>query len=489
MDKVVETWNAAHPDIQVTVQQAGRRRRRGHQAPHRRQGGQPAGPGPGRVPGAAHAGGQQRRGRHRGRRRPGQGRVRRRRLEPGDPRHRRGLRHPAGQRPDDALLPQRPVREVRHRRSPTTWDEYAAAAREVRKKDAQDLPGHVLQQATRARSPGWRSRPAASGGRSSASTWKVNIADEPDHPEGRRLLGRAGQGGRRSTTSRLHPRVEQGAQRRQAARLAVRRLGARRAAGNAPSAGANGRSHRCRSGRPASGTTRHSGVVRPPRSRRSPPAQRPPPSSRPGSTPTQAALAMLVKEGAHLPRLGQAGRPALTEAPEYFSNQPDFWRRAADIARPPRRIHLRPRRQRHLQRVQGRLRQGAPEQVGLLRGGQDHAGRPRSPTCEDRHSSSRPTDASPHRRGARTRGTGAGARTSFLAPAVVLFALFMALPIGYTVYLSLRTHEGLRARARQGRTEGGLRRPGELRRRARRRRAVGRVGCACSATGRWSWSR
>lgn len=43
----------------------------------------------------------------------------------------------------------------------------------------------------------------------------------------------------------------------------------------------------------------------------------------------------------------------------------------------------------------------------------------------------------PHRRGARTRGAGA-APYVFLAPAVVLFVLFMALPIGYTVYLSLR---------------------------------------------------
>ena len=148
------------------------------QVPHRGQGRQRAGPGPGRVPDAAVARQQRRGRRHHGEVDAGQGRVRDGHLGPGHPRHRRRLRRPAGQRPDDALLPHRPVQEVRPRRCPKTWDEYAAAARDgAGRRTRSSYLGTFSSQRPRLVRRARASRPAPSGGRSTARRWKVGIND------------------------------------------------------------------------------------------------------------------------------------------------------------------------------------------------------------------------------------------------------------------------------------------------------------------------
>jgi multiple sugar transport system substrate-binding protein len=91
---------------------------------------------------------------------------------------------------------------------PKTWQEYGDAARALRKKDPKAHLGTFSS-----KDPG-----AFTG-----------LAQQAGAQEGRRLLGRSGEGGRHRRHAVLHPRVEQGAQRRQAADLAVRRVGAGRA--------------------------------------------------------------------------------------------------------------------------------------------------------------------------------------------------------------------------------------------------------------------
>ena len=91
----------------------GRRRRGAHQAADRRQGRQPAGPRASRVPGAADARVEQLPGRHLKVRRQPEERLPGRQLEPGDARQQRAVRAATGRRPDGAVLPRRPVQEVR----------------------------------------------------------------------------------------------------------------------------------------------------------------------------------------------------------------------------------------------------------------------------------------------------------------------------------------------------------------------------------------
>ena len=169
---------------------------------------------------------------------------------------------------------------------PKTWDEYADSRPHRAREGPQGATWAPSPARTPAGSPGWPSRPARSGGRSAATSWKVNVDDDA-HQEGRRLLGRPGEGGRHRRPAVLHPRVEQGAQRRQAADLAVAPSGRRACCpATRPRPRASGPSPRCRSGTPAR-TSAASGAA--PRSR-SPPRRRtrpPPPSSPPGSTPTR----------------------------------------------------------------------------------------------------------------------------------------------------------------------------------------------------------
>src|SRR5690606_16154413 len=113
------------------------------------------------------------------------------------------------------------------------------------------------------------------------------------------------------------------------------------------------------------------------------------------------------------------------------------------------RLHLRPERQRRLRRLQERLRQGRAGEVLLRRGaelrarghGRRHA-EVRVPARAMNTTAPRKPDGG-RAPGRQRREHGGAHRASaapylFLAPAVVLFTLFTAVPIGYTVYLSLR---------------------------------------------------
>ena len=158
--------------------------------------------------------------------------------------------HPAGQRPDDALLPRRPVRQVRHRGAQDLGRVRRGGPHRAQ-EGPQGLPRHVLQQG-----PRLVRRPRPAGGR-------PVVVDQRRRLEGDRQ--RRAPPRRSPTTGAawssegviddmplLHPRVEQGAQRRHAARPGRPRSGRPACCrGNAPKAKGKWASRRCRSGPPA----------------------------------------------------------------------------------------------------------------------------------------------------------------------------------------------------------------------------------------------
>ena len=162
MDKVVAIWNKAHPDIQVRCRSR-RAATRSHQAAHRRQGRQPAGPRPGRVPGAADARLQQLPGRHLASTTAAKSDFPAGIWNQVTLGTRRGLRDPAGRRADGAVLPRRPVHQVR----PDRADHLGAVRRGRREAARQKRPACTWARSpasTRASSPAWPSRRARSGG-------------------------------------------------------------------------------------------------------------------------------------------------------------------------------------------------------------------------------------------------------------------------------------------------------------------------------------
>ena len=70
----------------------------------------------------------------------------------------------------------------------------------------------------------------------------------------------------------------------------------------------------------------------------------------------------------------------------------------------------------------------------------------------------------------------------------MLFTLFLALPIGYTVYLSLRRTKVSGLGLGTGRAREVFVGLDNYAAALGRRRVLGRRGCGCSATARWCWS-
>ena len=241
---------------------------------------------------------------------------------------------------------------------PTTWDEYAETARALHAADPDQVPRHLLRRTTPAGSPGSRSRPAPSGGAIDGDAWCVGIDEEPTQKVADYWGGLVA-GGRDRQQADVHPRVERRPQRRHAGRLARRRLGPGRArAATPPTPRACGRPRRCRSW-DADASQRQLGRLvdrRSPRSRST--------STRRSKFATWLNTDPDAVQGARRPRPAStrpstdAAASALTEAPEFFSNQPDFYDVAAEAAQVGRAVHLRPERQRRVQRLQRRVREG-----------------------------------------------------------------------------------------------------------------------------------
>ena len=110
---------------------------------------------------------------------------------------------------------------------PTTWDEYAEAAKTVHDADPEAYLGTFSSN-----DAGWFTGMAQQAGASwwgiDGDAWSVKIDEDPTR-EGRRLLGRPGRGGHHRQQADVHPRVERRTEQRQAGGLAQRRLGPGRA--------------------------------------------------------------------------------------------------------------------------------------------------------------------------------------------------------------------------------------------------------------------
>ena len=229
MDKVVDIWNDGHPEHPGHRQQAGRRRRPASPSSSpRSRPATAARPGPGRVPDAADARRHRRARRHQRhdvQRR--QGRVRRRRLETRS----RSARDAVYAIPQDTGPMMLYYRDDLFKQLgltvPKTWDEFAAGRRARCSRRTREVPRHVLRQR-----PRLVRRPRPAGRRQVVGDQRRHLEGRHrrrPHQEGRRLLGRPRRGGRHRQQADVHPRVEQGAQRRHADRLARRGLGAGRA--------------------------------------------------------------------------------------------------------------------------------------------------------------------------------------------------------------------------------------------------------------------
>ena len=72
------------------------------------------------------------------------------------------------------------------------------------------------------------------------------------------------------------------------------------------------------------------------------------------------AVKALVEVAGIYPADTDGAKTALTKAPEFFSNQPDFYDVVGEAAQNVASVHLRPQRQRRLQRLQRPVRQGRP---------------------------------------------------------------------------------------------------------------------------------
>ncbi len=215
---------------------------------------------------------------------------------------------------------------------PATWDEFAETAREL-KKAAPDKDLTTFSANDSGLFAGLAQQAGAQWWTTEGDKWKVGIDDAGDE-EGRRLLGRPRRGGRRRQPADVHPGLEQGAQHRQADRLGQRRVGARHADhGRARHQGQVGhgpappvvrqrephrqlgrllhrRHHRLR----AQGRRRRVRRVAEHRRRR---------AQRPGQP-----------EGGIYPASTSAQLSgAFSNPPAFFANQPDFYTKAAAIAK------------------------------------------------------------------------------------------------------------------------------------------------------------
>ncbi len=107
---------------------------------------------------------------------------------------------------------------------PTTWEQFAETARRLKEKAPDKDLDHLLRQRLRSlRGP----RPA--GRRQVVDHLRRPVEGRHrrrGHPEGRRLLGRSGQGGGHRRPADVHPVLEQGVEHGQADRLGERRVGA-----------------------------------------------------------------------------------------------------------------------------------------------------------------------------------------------------------------------------------------------------------------------
>lgn len=210
---------------------------------------------------------------------------------------------------------------------PATWDEYAAAAREVRKKDAKIYLGTFSS-----KDPGAFAGLAQQAGGQWWSivgeSWKVNIADEPTT----RVAGYWGGLVKEGVIDDMPYFTPEWNKALNDGRLltwpsAVWGPGV--LSSNAP----KGRGKWAIAPLPQwTAGERHSGFWG---GSSTAVAEKSPSKKAAVQFATwlntdPGALAMLVKEGAIYPA-SVKGQAALTEAPEYFSGQPDFWRRAADI--------------------------------------------------------------------------------------------------------------------------------------------------------------
>ena len=373
IDKVVAKWNAANPNIQVTASNQAQGDELVTKLLTAAQGGQPAGPGPGRVPGAADAGQQRRARRHRRRRR-------RRRARATSP--------TASGRPvtlgTDAVyaVPQDVGPMMLYYRAdqftrlgltvPKTWDEFAAARPHGAAEEPEPVPDHVLRGRPRLvrravpagrRQLVGRQRRHLEGRVNDAATKKV-----ADYWGG--LVSR----GRRRRPADVHPGVEHGPQRRHAASPGRARSGHRACCPATPPT-RKGKWTIAPLPQWSAGENQHRQL-----GRLVAPRSRPGPSTGPRrrSSPSwlntdPEATAILVTRGRRSTRRPRPRRPARRwpQPPAFFSNQPDFYQLAERDREHRGRLHLRPQRERDLQRLQGRLRQG------------DHRTRRRSPRAVD----------------------------------------------------------------------------------------------------------
>ena len=210
---------------------------------------------------------------------------------------------------------------------------------------------------TPAGSPGWPSRPAPSGGRSAATRGRSSINDER-HQEGRRLLGRPGQGGRhrrqpmsppsgtrRSTTARCSTWPSRGVGARACCPSNAPKAKGKWAIAPLPQWNAGRELHR------QLGRLLH---------RRSPPSRRtrpPPRSSPPGSTPTR--------------------------------RRSTCWSRRAASTRPPPRRQAAARRGARLLLQPARLLAAGRDDLGAARAASPSARTSTSPTTPSRTPSTR----------------------------------------------------------------------------------------------------
>ena len=301
---------------------------------------------------------------------------------------------------------------------PTTWDEYADAARTLPPGAARHLPRHVLRERRRAGSPAWPSRPARPGGRVDGRRVGGRHRRRAD-AAGRRLLGRPGRGGRHRQQADVHPGVEQRAQHGKQVGWVERRLGARRARGQRRqdrgqvgdgADAAVGRRARDRGSWGGSSTARHHPVR---------------------STPSAAAefIAWLNTDpeavrragraGRHLPRLRVARRPRSTRRRRSSRTSRTSTTVAAEAASTIAAVHLWAQRERHLQRLQRRVRQGRREpksQAAFLAALAAMQADDRRPTSKTPGSTS-PSDGHPRpgRRTRRPRAAPVAARTAGVA--------------------------------------------------------------------------
>ena len=318
---------------------------------------------------------------------------------------------------------------------PKTWDEFADGGPHGAAEEPQAVPHHVLRRPTRAGSSGWPSRPAATGGASTATPGRSRSTTPPRRRSP--TTGAAWSTRASSTTKPMYtPEWNKALNDGTLHRLAERGLGTGRAVrqrarhqgqvGDGAAAAVERRREQDRQ----LGRLVHRGDASSRRTRR------PPRSSPCGSTPTRRRRRCWSRRAAST-RRRRRRRPdrRWRSRRTFFSNQADFYVAAKRDRRHGGRLHLRPQRQRDLQRLQGRVRQGRHRQVPVLGGARRDADDDRRRHEEERlqrHRRRDPCHGEIHD-GAQAYGITCGAvplprsRRSCCSPRSSL------VPIGYTV--------------------------------------------------------